>query len=174
MKSSIISRNQRYGAQVQSLLDSLGAYSNEQLNRKPADGGWSPMQVLYHLALSEELSMAYVRKKMGFTSEFEENNVKARLRSFVLWFSLKMPFRYAAPRAIGKEFLPENSTLEETRAKWEEARRVWDSFFEQLPTELANKLVYKHPRAGRVTWLQMLGFFETHLARHKKQIFKNL
>ncbi len=174
MKASILSRNQRYGNQVQSLLDSLNSYSEEQLNRKPADGGWSPMQVLHHLILSEELSMAYVRKKMGFTSEFENNNASARLRSLLLWLSLNMPFKYAAPRAIGSENLPEHATLADTRTKWQEARRVWDDFFEQMPVELSNKLVYKHPRAGKVTWLQMLAFFETHLARHRKQIFRNL
>lgn len=172
MKQTILSRNRNYSARVQLLLDSLSSYSEEQLNKKPADGGWSPIQILHHLAMSEELSLAYTRKKMGFSSDFEENNLAARVRSLLLRISLHLPVRYAAPPAIDTDKLPAFATFAETRAKWEQARAAWTQFFEQMPDALANKLVYKHPRAGRVTWLQMLSFFNTHMERHRKQIYR--
>lgn len=172
MKKTILSRNLNYSAKVQSLLDSLSAYSDEQLNKKPADGGWSPIQILHHLAMSEELSLAYTRKKMGFSSDFEDNNLAAWARSLLLRISLHLPVRYAAPPAIDTDNLPVFASFADTRAKWEQARADWTQFFEQMPDALANKLVYKHPRAGRVTWLQMLSFFNTHMERHKRQIFR--
>ena len=172
MKSSIISRNKRYTNLVQALLQELAAYDDKRLNQKPADGGWSAIQTMHHLILSEEYSMSYIRKKMGFTNEFEDNNWSARMRSFLLWASLASPFKFKAPVAIGTEKLPEYATLTDTREHWEQARADWEVFFEQLPEALSNKLVYKHPRAGKITFMQMLWFFETHFQRHKKQIYR--
>lgn len=174
MKSSIISRNQRYSNMVQALLQELTAYDDERLNQKPADGGWSAIQTVYHLILSEEYSMSYVRKKMGFTMDFEDNNLSARMRSLLLWASLASPIKFKAPVAISTEKLPTYATLEDARQRWEQARLDWESFFEQMPTELSNKLVYKHPRAGKITFMQMLWFFETHFHRHKKQIYRSV
>ena len=170
MKPSIISRNKQYTQRVQALLQELAVFDDEKLNRKPADGGWSAIQTMHHLILSEEFSMRYVQKKMGFTSEFENNNFSARVRSFLLWASLKSPIKFKAPPAIGPENLPDYSTLSETRQRWEQAREVWEAFLEQMPAELSNRLVYKHVRAGKITFMQMLSFFETHFERHKKQI----
>lgn len=172
MKSSIITRNSAYSQKVQALLQELSAYSDENLNRIPADGGWSAIQVLHHLILSEEFSLQYVQKKMGFTSDFEQNNLSARLRSLLLWVSLSSPLKFKAPARIGKEYLPDFATLAETGQRWMQARKAWEDLFEQLPAELSNKLVYKHPRAGKITWMQMLHFFNTHFDRHKKQIFR--
>ncbi len=174
MKSSIISRNQRYSQMVQVLLQELAAYDDERLNRKPSDGGWSAIQTMHHLILSEEYSMSYIRKKMGFTTEFEDNNWSARMRSFLLWASLASPIKFKAPAAISTEKLPAYATLEDARQRWEQARQDWESFFEQMPPELSNKLVYKHPRAGKITFMQMLWFFETHFKRHRKQIYRSV
>ena len=68
MKPSIISRNKQYSQRLQTLLQELAAFDDEKLNRKPADGGWSAIQTMHHLILSEEFSMRYIQKKMGFTS----------------------------------------------------------------------------------------------------------
>jgi len=154
---------------VQALLQELAVYDNNRLNQKPADGGWSAIQTMHHLILSEEYSMSYIRKKMGFTTEFEDNNWSARMRSLLLWASLASPFKFKAPAAISTEKLPGYATLAETRQRWEQARMDWESFF-----ELTNKLVYKHPRAGKITFMQMLWFFETHFQRHRKQIYRGV
>ncbi|MCC6282157.1 MAG: DinB family protein [Saprospiraceae bacterium] len=174
MKPSIIARNKRYTHQVQTLLQDLGAYTDDKLNQKPADGGWSAIQIMHHLILSEEYSMNYIRKKMGFGSDFAPNNWSARFRSFLLWASLTSPIKFKSPPAIGRENLPEFATLAETQLRWEQARKAWEDFFEQMPAELSEKLVYKHPRAGKITFMQMLWFFETHFQRHRKQIYRSI
>lgn len=169
MKSSIISRNKKYTESIDAFLRQMSEYSDEQLNRKPADGGWSAMQTMHHLILSEEYSMSYIRKKMGFTSDFAPIDWSARGRSFLLWASLKSPIKFKSPPAIGQEFLPEFATLAETQKRWEAARLTWEEFFDQMPDHLTDKLVYKHPRAGKISWMHTLNFFETHFARHRKQ-----
>lgn len=174
MKPSIISRNKRYTQNVQALLQALSKYDDDTLNRIPADGGWSAIQTMHHLILSEEYSMNYIRKKMGFTSEFEPKNASSRMRSFLLWASLRSPIKFKAPPAISKEFLPEYVTLADTSSRWMAARKTWEDFFDQMPDKLSNRLVYKHPRAGKITFMQMLNFFETHFGRHKKQVYRSL
>lgn len=172
MKSSIISRNQRYSETVRKFLQSMSKHTDEQLNRKPEDGGWSAIQTMHHLVLSEEFSMSYIRKKMGFTADFAPADWSARARSFLLWASLRSPVKFKAPPAIGQEHLPAYATLAETQERWEKARRTWEDFFEQMPEHLSDKLVYKHPRAGKISWMQTLAFFEVHLARHSKQAIR--
>lgn len=171
-KSALIARNRRYAQQVGALLADMENRSEEILNRKPADGGWSAIQTMHHLILTEELSLAYVKKKMSFNPEFEKTGPGALLRGFLLWAYLSTPFKFKAPKTVGDESLPASATLAETRRRWQDARDAWSDFFEQMPEAMAGLAVYKHPRAGRLGWAQMLAFFETHLNRHAKQIHR--
>ncbi|MBK8193741.1 MAG: DinB family protein [Lewinellaceae bacterium] len=173
-KSALIARNQRYAQQVNTLLADMEKYTGEMLNRKPADGGWSAIQTMHHLILTEELSLAYVKKKMSFNPEFGKTGPGALWRGFLLWAYLSTPFKFKAPKTVSDESLPASATLAETRRRWQDARDAWSDFFEQMPEETAALAVYRHPRAGRLGWTQMMSFFETHLGRHEKQIRRAL
>ncbi len=81
-KSSILHRNERYNRMVDNLFESLAQVSEETLNRKPANGGWSAIQTMHHLLLTEELSLAYVRKKLGFQPQLAPAGPGARWRGF--------------------------------------------------------------------------------------------
>ncbi len=80
--------------------------------------------------------------------------------------------KFKAPKNVGDDNLPSYATLSDTRARWQKARAGWTDFFNNLPEDMAGKAVYKHPRAGRLGWPQMLAFFETHFDRHVKQVKK--
>ena len=43
------------------LRQELSAYSNEQLNKNPENGGWSPMQVIQHVVESERDILKYMQ-----------------------------------------------------------------------------------------------------------------
>jgi len=169
-RATILQQNNAYTHSVTALLDEMQAYSENALNRRPADGGWSAIQTMYHLILSEELSLAYVRKKLGFNPDFKTVGLGARWRSFLLWLSLSLPFKFRAPAAISKENLPDHAVFAEARDRWLKIRAEWTEFFEKMPDALTDKEVYKHPRAGKISWGGMLWFFETHCRRHKKQM----
>lgn len=169
MKNEILRRNERYNQLINKFLSEMSLYGDEILNRKPANGGWSAVQTIHHLILSEELSLAYVKKKLSFNPELKPADINARVRSFLLWLFLNTPFKFKAPKNIGTEHLPDHATFAETRARWEKIRADWTEFFSQMPDNLANKALYKHPSAGRLSWLQMLNFLETHFRRHSKQ-----
>ncbi|MCW5923762.1 MAG: DinB family protein [Saprospiraceae bacterium] len=170
MKEVLKRRNERYNQLINNLFTEMEAHTDAVLNRQPAKGGWSALQTMHHLILSEELSHAYVKKKLSFSPDLERAGLGAHWRGFLLWLSMNVPLKFEAPKAVSKEYLPAQSTLAETRARWQKARADWTDFFAQMPDSLADKALYKHPRAGRMGWLQMMVFFEAHFKRHLKQM----
>jgi len=172
MKPAILRKDARYDAQVRQLLTTLADYSDEQLNRKPANGGWSAIQVLHHLLLVEDLSLGYVRKKLSFQPKVEKAGLSSYLRGWFVSAYLGSPLKRKAPAGVGDAHLPTFATLADTRVRWEQVRQAWATFFNELPPELLDKEVYKHPFAGRLGWSQTIAFFEAHFQRHRKQALR--
>jgi hypothetical protein len=172
MKDKIKAFYAQYDAEVEKLMSELASYNDAQLNQKPADGGWSALQTMHHLILVEENSLAYVRKKMSFNPQFEKPGPRAWFRNVLLLVSMWSPIKFKAPKSAGAELIPSTSSLAETRDKWHTIRQEWKLFFENIPAELSEKAVYKHPRAGRISWLQMVRFFRAHFKRHRLQALR--
>ena len=172
MKSRIIRAYSSHMEQVQRLLASLEGVDDVILNKKPAPGSWSALQTMHHLLMSESGALLYCKKKMSFDPVFEKPAIDSHFRSFALWLMLYSPIKFKAPKVIATENLPEQSTFAEVRALWEQTLINWHSFLSELPDDLSNKAVFKHPRAGRISWLQTIGFFKWHTARHTKQIHR--
>jgi hypothetical protein len=172
MKNKLVRRNERYNQQIDNLFSELEPQSDETLNRKPASGGWSAIQTMHHLILTEELSLAYVKKKLSFNPELEPVGFGVHWRGFLLWFYLNTPLKFKAPKNVGDDNLPDRAMLADTHARWQKARADWTDFLAQMPDDMASKAFYKHPRVGRLGWPQMLAFFETHFDRHLQQVRK--
>lgn len=174
MKSKILKRNAIYQEQVEALLNELAQTDDTVLNMSALDGGWSAIQVAHHLILTEELSLQYVKKKLSFNPKLEKAGPDSWVRLQVLKLYLGAPFKFKAPDAVGDQSLPGFTSLADTRARWLKIRQDWADFLEQLPTELLDKAVYRHPFAGRFGWPGMLIFFRHHFNRHRKQIHRTL
>lgn len=174
MKSKILRRNTTYQKQVDQLLEELASTDDTVLNMSALDGGWSAIQTMHHLILTEELSMAYVKKKLSFNPKLEVPGPEAWFREQILKFYLWAPFKFKAPEMVGDTNLPGFTSFADTRKRWEKIREEWTEFLQQLPDELVDKAVYRHPFAGRFGWLGMLTFFRKHFARHRKQIHRSL
>jgi len=172
MKDRIIRANARYSARVDAFLNELAESGDERLNRKPANGGWSAIQVVHHLILVEVNSLAYVRKKLSFNPELKRSGLGASLRMLLLRLSLLSPIKFKAPKSAGNESIPDEATLESSRQAWAGIRADWSDFFAQMPADLADKAAYRHPRAGRLDWLQMIEFLQAHFERHRRQALK--
>jgi uncharacterized damage-inducible protein DinB len=172
MRNQIIKTYSAYTKEVHQLLTELESLADARLNQNPVKGGWSAIQTMHHLIMSEEQSLAYVRKKMSFNPDFKRADIGSHVRSFALWLMLTSPFKFRAPKFIAEAYLPANESLANTRKRWEAIQQEWMEFFAELPAELLPKTVYKHPRAGRQTFGQMVGFFRWHFKRHRKQIMR--
>lgn len=174
MKERILRANAKYQIKVEALLRELSTLPEETLNKIPSDGGWTAIQTAWHLLLVEENSMLYVQKKLGFGASFEKVGFKVRWRTFLLLAALYLPIKFKAPKTSSGENLPTHSTYAEIGERWNKSRAVWTEFLSQMPAKMANEAVFKHPRAGKIGWLQMLVFFEAHFDRHLRQIRRAL
>ncbi len=156
------------------LLEYLKEYSDERLNRKPADDAWSVLQVMQHMMLSERLSHLYIKKKLSFDPKLKWNPVQNGLRMTLLKFYLGTPFKWKAPEMVGSEQLPDQSSFWEVAKKWKQQRNELHQFLHEVPPQHFNKLVYRHPVVGRISLYGMLGFFDAHFKRHERQIYRIL
>jgi len=153
----------------------LGAASgvpHEALNRAPAPGKWSALQVLHHVVTAEALTLGYIRKKMQAGAALEKAGPASRLRLLALQVTLALPLRFKAPTITGD--VPSESELPALRARWDEVRRSLDDLVRSFPPELLDRLVFRHPYAGRMTLAHALGTLEAHLDHHIPQVKRAL
>ena len=165
---------------LKNLIEYLGSYDDKLLNTNPAPDKWSPMQIVHHMVLVEHYAQSYCKKKLslpssgtqaGFNPILEKANVITKLKELCLALAMRSPYLKAnAPKAVNTEFLPTDKNLEETARGWKDQRVGFRKFLEEQPSALFSKKVYKHPLAGRMRFVGMLGFLEAHLDGHTRQI----
>lgn len=154
------------------LFESLKDQPDHVLNKKPAEGKWSILQIMYHLILVEEASIAYCKKKLSFNPEIKKGGIMTKLRMFALSSYVVMPIKAKAPGMVNEDHMPEEMRFWEVVKKWKDIRKEAKDFLSSLPADMMKKEVYKHPVAGRLTLVQMINFWEGHFNRHRRQIKK--
>jgi hypothetical protein len=155
------------------LIQELSKYSKEQLNKKPADGGWSPMQVLHHIIQAEHGSLLYIQKKLSFNPKLEKSGIINDFRFLIFKITFSLPFKVKAPAAIADN-LPDYADLESTSKMWAESRQNLKIWLANVDDSIWNLQIFKHPFIGRISLFHTLGFFEEHAKRHTKQIRRGL
>ena len=174
MRSKILKRHASYHKKVEELLDSLASIDDAVLNMTAIDGGWSAIQTMHHLIIAEELSLKYVQKKLSFKPRLDKPGPGAFVNEWLLKLYLNAPFKFKAPKNVNEDSLPGFTSLADTRKRWLKVRSGWQEFMENMPDDLLDKAVYKHPISGRMGWNGMLTFYHEHFDRHKKQILRTL
>ncbi|HLP95707.1 MAG TPA: DinB family protein [Saprospiraceae bacterium] len=172
MRDKILLANEQYSRQVEALLQEMGRIPSERLNQKPAGNGWSAIQTMHHLILVEAQSLAYLHKKLSFNPDLPKAGWAAGLKMIFLKWTLASPIKFKAPKSVGNDKLPEQDTLENVSAKWQQVRQSWTDLLTQMPDNLLDKAVYRHPRIGLINWLQTIDFIASHFKRHKAQILR--
>ncbi|MCB0609412.1 MAG: DinB family protein [Lewinellaceae bacterium] len=156
------------------LFVELSAYSDEQLNQRPAPGKWSPLMILHHLRLSEHYSHLYVTKKLKGDGPFANGKISDPFRLFLIWFVFNSGIKWKAPPGIGDGSLPETSSLQAVQTQWLAQRQQLREYLSALPDKLSGRAIYKHPYAGRLTLPGMVRFFGIHFTHHRKQVRRAL
>ena len=164
----------RLDESLDSLLARLTSHSDETLNQSATPGKWSAIQTLYHLKLAEAQSAHYIQKKLSFNPELKKAGPSDAIRIMLMQFFLWAPIKTKAPTHISGSALPDYATLGELSGEWKNDRLKLRLLLESLPEDIFDKALFKHPIAGRLSISGMLSFFESHFARHKKQIIANL
>jgi DinB superfamily len=162
----------RLDASRRRALGTVDGVPHAELNRQPAPGKWSALQLLHHVVTAEALTIGYVRKKMQAGPALEKAGPASRLRLLALQVTLASPLRFNAPTTVGH--VPEEGELHALRTRWDEVRRDLDELVRSFPPELLDRLVFRHPYAGRMTLAHALGTLEAHLDHHIRQVERAL
>lgn len=152
------------------LFDELEGLEESMLNCPPAEDKWSINQIIAHLLLVEQLSTDHVARKLEqkealASSTFTFTSTCKRLLMKVV---LQSGIKLKAPEKVAS--VPATASLTELRQQWDEARFKLEDVLTELPYDLLDKCLYKHPYAGPLTISQMLTFFQDHFHHHLAQI----
>jgi uncharacterized damage-inducible protein DinB len=154
------------------LFDGLKKYSDAQLNKQPAPGKWSVVQIMDHLMMSEGASLAYLKKKTLDTSRSKHAGFAGKRRLLTLKLIFYSPLAFNAPSVLDPPAV--FTTLLNTDAKWRTLRAETYELLGKLNEEELQKELWLHPMAGKMNIYQMLSFYNIHFERHRKQIERTL
>ncbi len=151
------------------LMAQVQHFTPESIIQSPDQGSWSVQQVIQHLALSENLSLQYLRKKTLDPSTIPQKDFSYPIRKALLYLYLASPFKFKAPGIVSDNQFPNEhfeSTLDGLKANQKELL----NFLANLPAQARTGLVYRHPIAGRLDLDGMFQFFTWHIQHHNRQI----
>ena len=81
-------------------LKKVEGLSDAQLNKIPADGGWSAAQVLYHCGMAENETINTIQKNVQAQKVKLNRNFKSILNNILLVVFLKLPLKFKAPKVV--------------------------------------------------------------------------
>jgi hypothetical protein len=168
MKSKWLSLFNELEINRHSLLEKLDVINDDLLKFTPDAASWSILQVCHHLIVSEELSLLYLNKKLQYNTNIPPAGIRSSIGSLSLNLAMRFPFRLSAPQRVSE--FPEDLEWKDIKNRWSQVREGIKNRLDTVPEEFKDRLVYKHPSAGRLTIYQMLSFFKIHISRHEKQI----
>ena len=172
MKPKIQTLFHQLEAQRLQMIQDISSYDNALLNKRPQPEAWSVVQVILHLMMAEASSVAYMRKKLSFTSQIPKAGFKSHFRRWALNVAFVLPFKFKAPK--GLDTLPEYTDFNDLKNKWASQRLDLQTFIESLPDNVIESEIWRHQIAGKMSIPQMLDFFHDHVQRHKNQIQRTL
>ncbi|WP_235297580.1 DinB family protein [Portibacter marinus] len=173
-RKKLISKLDKMDEALEELFANLAKFNNEQLNKSPEEGVWSPIQLLNHMTLSEKLSLAYCRKKLSFDPKLKNKNLRSWFNARLITWSLASPFKFKAPAPVREGEFNANGSLQESEKLWKAIRKDLRQFLNEVPEKYIEKEVYKHPNGLRLSLEGMLDFLNQHFKRHRKQMYQRL
>jgi len=170
--AGVRSRMERLQAGRLALLDAVAGVGEDHLRRPRDDGGWSILQVLEHLALAEQHTLAYIHKKMQDPSKLPPAGALSFWRMAIVVVALRSPYKAKAPERTAH---PEaDMTLAAVREHWDGVRQGWQQLVDGFPPALVDRAVFRHPRTGLMSLAHTLGFMQAHLDHHRRQIDRRI
>lgn len=152
------------------LMNLIASLSNEKYNQQPTSDSWSVAQAANHIFLSEQLSTAYIRKKLSYPETLLPFQIKSWGGVFLIKLALWSSYKRKAPVAINMWEQQTILSKEDLDQQWSKLRTDMITLIEKHQEDFGSHMVYRHPFAGRMTMHQMLIFLNDHMAHHMKQI----
>ncbi|WP_242927129.1 DinB family protein [Pontibacter vulgaris] len=150
------------------LLDNLESMDDSLLNTLAPEGKWSINQTIAHLIIVEELTISYIRNKISKEHELQHTSLSNTLKSILLKIALKSGMKFKAPASVAT--VPDTAYLKSLRHRWDEVRFQLEDLLTEIPPQLLDKCLFKHPYAGPLSITQTLHFLQDHYDHHLRQI----
>jgi hypothetical protein len=168
MISELRNRLENYDQRRNAFLDDLGRLNDDQLRRKPGPDGWSLIEVVQHMVLSEREVL------QGLP---ESNELTARKRGFRTQLSYAVVLavlRWNIPAPVPSDsMVPDgNSSLSELHHQWDENLTWLRDYLDTSRPEDLQRAVFRHPTAGPMTVGQTIHLATLHFDVHLRQIKK--
>ncbi|MBC7449667.1 MAG: DinB family protein [Hymenobacteraceae bacterium] len=156
-------------AATEALLAAVAALP--QPGARPADGGWSGVQVVRHLIGAETGITALLAKQAAKpAAELPAAGLKSWFRSRLMSWMLARPNRrFKAPARLS-EPVPADVAVTELRAQWATVRAQLERVLTEFPVAHGARAVFEHPRAGWLNVPQTLRFMTDHVRHHQQQV----
>jgi len=168
MSKALTEKYEEIAKVKESFLKKISKLSHEELNKIPADGGWSAGQVLYHVAFAESGTILVIRKNLAENKVKLSSDLMSVVRNVLLVLTLKSPLKFKAPKVVSK--VPETTTYEELKSYFDKNTAEFRQILEKLPSELEDKFIFKHPFGGLFNIAQTLNFTREHYLHHERQL----
>lgn len=149
-------------------LKKVTGLSNEQLNKIPTNGGWSAGQTLYHCAFAESGTILVINNNIATNNTNKKSDLGSVFRNILLVIFLKLPLKFKAPKQVSK--VPEQISLKELQTYYDKNTADFKKILNDLPEELEDKFIFKHPRSGLFNIDQTLNFVREHYLHHERQL----
>jgi uncharacterized damage-inducible protein DinB len=156
------------------LFEMLESLSEQEYTQQPAANAWSVAQTANHVFMSEQLSLAYLKKKLSYPETVPPYHFKSWLGVWGIKLVFATSWRRKAPKHINMWGDQPIYSRTELREKWDQLSEEMASFIHTHQEHFSRHLVYRHPFAGRMTMRQMLIFMHDHLHHHTRQVKKIL
>lgn len=143
------------------LLDAIDGLSDEELNRRPTDGGWSIGQIIEHLYLMEGSIAKTIQHQLA-NGPIQETAAKPIDRTIDRSVKVDAPV-FAVPT---EDFV----SSQELKAKLTASHTLLRQLAETVQAEQLESKAYPHPIFGDMSLKQWIPFVGYHELRHIEQL----
>jgi uncharacterized damage-inducible protein DinB len=149
-------------------LSKIENVSHQKLNEIPADGKWSLGQVYFHLYYAESGTIKVIQKNLRENKIKNKSGISDSLRSVLLKAVMRSPLKIKAPAVASK--VPDSITIDEIKGFFTANTEIYRQLLTDLPIELEDKQIFKHPLAGLFNIEQTINFVREHYLHHERQV----
>lgn len=158
------------GTARERLLAAASGLDAARAARRPAGGGWSPVQILDHLATAEgQLVRGFGKLARGERPRVPRYKYFYRLPIAPVFWNV----RYPAPRPVRPKATSELD-LGTVLTRLKEGRAAFLAVVDTVGEERFSRLILPHPVLGRFDGLDWLRFVALHETKHACQLERSL
>jgi len=147
------------------LLTEVEGLTDEQFNKTPSNGGWSPKQIFEHLVRMETVVATNIAREIK-----NPDSLKVKKKPITITTNRIVKVKAPGYFAPSDEFKSKN----EMKKELHDSRLFLLNVYESTTKEVLQDKSFKHPIFGYVPLIQWFPFIGLHEKRHLKQLKKTI